>query len=476
MAMMDIYQRMPLGVQSLGVNAYALYLRIRRYNAGFRQTVARFKKNESLDGAGWERLQTERLRQILLHAARTVPHWRNLFGRLGLKENDLAHFAIKDLAGIPILTKEEIRSAPERFLSTSLEPWGTYYGTSGSTGTPLKIRFSQRMEIDLFALYEARVRNWAGVRLGMKRAMIGGRPIQPASVKTPPFHRYNAIDQQVYFSSCHISAENAIHYAKALEKHWPDYLVGISSAYALLGSFLLDQKIWVPAPRAVLCSADALTPEGRKTIERAFRCRTYDGWSSAEACSLISECECGSLHESPEAGIIELLDQNGDAVPPGEAGTIVCTGLLNLDQPLIRYRIEDLAVESARKDCACGRRMRIFDRIVGRLDEYVWTRDGIGNTRLARVWRGANGIREGQIIQESLDLIVLRIAAAPEFTPKDEEILRRNVAERLGDVRVHCEFVDHIERNSRGKFRAVISKVPPPDKRVKAFEAPDEDG
>ena len=472
---MDIYHRMPSWIQLVGINAYALYLRVRRYNAAFRKAVVRYRRNEPLDDAGWKSLQTERMRQVLVHAAKSVPHWRELFSRLGLRESDLAHFSINDLAVLPVLEKEEIRSKPERFLSSSLEPWGTYYGTSGSTGTPLKIRFSQRMEIDLFALYEARVRNCVGLHLGMTRAMIGGRPIQPAQVTTPPFHRYNAVDRQIYFSSCHISSQNAIHYAVALQKYSPDYLVGISSAYALLGSFFIEQNLSVPAPHAILCSADALTPKGRKTIERAFRAPAYDAWSSAEACGFISECECRRLHESPEAGIIELVDQNDEPVRPGEMGSMICTGLLNMDQPLIRYRIGDLAVEAPEEKCLCGRNMRVFDRILGRLDEYVWTSDGRGNTRLARIWRGTENVREGQIIQENLDLLVLRIAPTAKFSDKDEKILIQNVVERLGAVQVRLELVDHIPRNSRGKFRAVISKVPPPNNLVKEFEAPHED-
>ena len=85
---MNIYQKMPRGIQSLGINCYALYLRIRRYNRLFRNEVERFRKNESLDAAGWERLKTERLQLLLLHAAKTVPHWRDLFKRIGLKNED----------------------------------------------------------------------------------------------------------------------------------------------------------------------------------------------------------------------------------------------------------------------------------------------------------------------------------------------------------------------------------------------------
>jgi phenylacetate-CoA ligase len=118
--------------------------------------------------------------------------------------------------------------------------------------------------------------------------------------------------------------------------------------------------------------------------------------------------------------------------------------------------------------------MRIFDRIIGRLDEYVWTRGGCGNTRLARVWRGVENVREGQIIQESLDLFTLRIAPTPKFSKIDEEILKRNLVERVGTTEVRFEYVDHIPRNRSGKFKSVISRVDPPKEGIRDFAPYDE--
>ena len=65
-----------------------------------------------------------------------------------------------------------------------------------------------------------------------------------------------------------------------------------------------------------------------------------------EACGLITECEHGSLHISPDAGLLELLDANMQPVAAGVEGTVYCTGFLNYDQPLIRYNIGDTIILS----------------------------------------------------------------------------------------------------------------------------------
>ena len=74
----------------------------------------------------------------------------------------------------------------------------------------------------------------------------------------------------------------------------------------------------------------------RESIERAFLCKVYDGYSGVEACGLISENKSGELLFSPDTGILEVIDNDGNQVLNGESGEVISTGLLNYDQPLIK--------------------------------------------------------------------------------------------------------------------------------------------
>ena len=71
------------------------------------------------------------------------------------------------------------------------------------------------------AAFEARIRNWAGLTRLDSRGMIGGRRIIPEGVNKGPYHRYNLIERQVYFSAYHISSVTAPDYAAALNKYKP---------------------------------------------------------------------------------------------------------------------------------------------------------------------------------------------------------------------------------------------------------------
>ena len=140
----------------------------------------------------------------------------------------------------------------------------------------------------------------------------------------------------------------------------------------------------------------------KDTIEKVFRCKVFDAWSGIESCGLISECEKGSLHISPDIGIVEIINTKGKECVDGEMGEIICTGFLNYEQPLIRYRIGDYAVKSD-KTCNCGRAFPTIEEIVGRKEDLIFTPDGRELVRILAVFTGISEIKQGQIIQQKLD-------------------------------------------------------------------------
>ena len=162
----------------------------------------------------------------------------------------------------------------------------------------------------------------------------------------------------------------------------------------------------------------------------------------------------------PDFGIIEIVDEKSVPVSPGVEGRILCTGLLNEAQPLIRYEIGDLGVWSC-ESCPCGRsHLPVVQEIVGRLEDVVIGPNGRQMVRFHGIFIGLPTVLEGQVIQEASDRFVARVVATAGFGSKEENLIRRRFAERLGPVRVQIEQVREIPRTERGKFRAVISRLP----------------
>jgi phenylacetate-CoA ligase len=104
----------------------------------------------------------------------------------------------------------------------------------------------------------------------------------------------------------------------------------------------------------------------------------------------------------------------------------------------------------------------VLAKLVGRLEDAVIGPDGRQMVRFHGLFIDMPNVLEGQVIQEELSLIRVRVVGTGNFNAADAELIRRRVAqERLGDVRVIIERVAAIERTERGKFRSVISKLPP---------------
>jgi phenylacetate-CoA ligase len=68
-------------------------------------------------------------------------------------------------------------------------------------------------------------------------------------------------------------------------------------------------------------------------------------------------------------------------------------------------------------------------------------------------------IREAQIIQESLERVRVRFVPATGYMDRDGIAIMQRLRDRVGNMEIVLEQVDHIPRSASGKFRAVISKV-----------------
>ena len=458
-ALDQAYARCPVWLQTCGITLFGLAWKRRRFGSIFRKSVPDFVAREAFTPEQWLRYQEAELRRILVWSFDRVPYYRREWARVGFTRKRLEGFEVGQLNELPTVGKQDLRRAPADFIAKRRwQPWLHTYHTSGSTGTPLAVRMSSATHQTWSAAYEARCRLWAGVNHHMSRAMIGGRLVVPRANGAPPFWRYNPVERQLYLSAFHIAPGNVLDYVQALNTYRPDYLVGYASAHFFLARFIEEAALQVHAPRAVLTSSEKLTDTMRETLSRVYRCDVFDAYSGVEPCCLISECERHRLHVSPDVGIIELVASDGRVVGPGEEGEVVATGLINFDQPLVRYRLGDL-VSWDDQPCPCGRSMAVVRQLSGRVEDAIVGPDGRETVRFHGLYVGIASIQEAQVVQETLQTYTVRIVAPKGLSRSDRDLVVGRMRQRLGDVMVAVAEVPFIERTDRGKFQAVVSKV-----------------
>jgi phenylacetate-CoA ligase len=458
-----LYAALPVAFQHIAISAYGYTWKKRRFGGEFEQALKGFKDREHYTEQQWSDYIIGQLRKLVSHAFTTVPFYQQSFKRVGMGINDIQHFQFSDLSRLPFLEKNDLRVfGKSTLLSTQLEKGGEFFASSGSTGTPTQILFSHPMHQRWSAGFEARIRHWAGIDRFTPRGMIGGRRVIAEGISKPPFYRYNLFEKQVYFSAYHISANSVDDYVDGMKRYGVQYMTGYAMSNYFLARFIQESKIDAPPLKAVITSSEKLTPAMRQVFYDVYRCKTYDSWSGVEACGLVSECEHGSLHISPDIGIIELLDDSGKPVKPGETGEVVCTGLINFDQPLIRYRIGD-KMQLGDRPCACGRSMPVIKEIMGRMEDTVVGKDGREIVRFHGIFIDLPNLIEAQLIQEDYDVFTIKaVASNGTLTEKEQAIIRQRMESQLGKIQLSIEQVSAIPRNPNGKFQAVISKVKRP--------------
>lgn len=456
----SLYYKLPLSLQNLAITAFGYKWYKRRFGGIFKQELEECLKRDKYTNTQWKNYQEHKLQDLLLHANKTVPYYKELFAGLGLTDKDLGTFSMERLTDLPFLEKQTFRElGTTALLSSQLEPNGEFLFSSGSTGTPTKTRYSTAMHQRYFAIFERSINNWAGIDYKVPRGVIGGRRIIKEGVSKGPYYRYNSIEKQTYFSAYHISAKTAVNYLEGMIKNRVEYMTGYASANYFLARFIEEAGLKAPKLRAVLTSSEKLTDEMRDTFRRVYGCETFDSYNGVDLCNLISECEHHNLHVVPDVGIVEIIHPDGTPCKPGETGEIISTGLLNFDQPLIRYRMGDYVKLSTNQHCKCGRGMVVIEEIVGRMEDTIIGPDGREMVRFHGIFINIPSLIEAQVIQNTLTDFEIKMVVSRKPEEEELQLIKKRMNSQLGEINLDITIVDSIPRNAGGKFKAVISNV-----------------
>lgn len=454
--LLKLYHGLPAPARVVAANARGLYLRWWRYGRETPSLVSQARQRESWDPDRWGAWQKAEMANLLAHAARQVPHYREVWERRPTGD-------VGTLEAWPVLSKETLRTRPRTFLKDGSDPAQmSREQTSGTTGKPVVVWWSRRTAREWYALFEARVRMWNGVNRHDRWGMLGGQLVVPVRRTRPPFWVWNQSLNQLYLSSYHLAPQNVGDYLDAMRRYKVTYLFGYASSLYSVAQLAAELRLDAPPMRVAISNAEPLLGHQRAKIAEVFGCPVRDTYGMSEVVCGGSECSEGKMHLWPEVGVIEILrDDVDEPAAPGEPGRIVATGLLNREMPLIRYQTGDRgALEPEAMPCRCGRGLPVLRSIEGRFDDVIVTPDGRRVGRLDTVFKGGFAIREAQIVQDDLEHVRVQVVPAEGFGERDAIGVAQALQDRLGtDVKIRVECVESIPRTKAGKFRAVLSMV-----------------
>ncbi len=405
-------------------------------------------------------LQLSNLRAFLQDVAQHVPFYQERFAAVGFNPGTIT--STDDLARLPLLSKDDIRTHTEALKSTVAGPL-TRYNTGGSSGEPLIFYMGKaRKSHDVAAKWRAT--RWWGVDIGDRELVVWGSPVE-LSTQDRIKRLRDSVMRSHLLPAFEMSQQNLDRFVKAIQTSRPAMLFGYPSSLSLIALHAEQHNVVMNdlGIKVAFVTSERLYDEQRAIISRVFGCPVANGYGARDAGFIAHECPAGKLHISAEDMVVETVRPDGTRTGTAEAGEIVITHMATRDFPFIRYRTGDVGVLSE-EPCTCGRGLPVLEEVQGRSTDFVVAQNGTVMHGLALIYtvRDLPGVVRFKIEQMSIDHTTVLVVAGAEFGIAEEARIVRDFKSRLGDdVNIDVKRVDFIANERSGKFRYVVSHVKP---------------
>lgn len=302
---------------------------------------------------------------------------------------------VKRFADLPVLNKSFINAHRSALMNPHYRGRKFRKKTGGSTGEPLVYYTGpdsqSHLWAGLFLAWEA-----AGYRLGEPVAFLSGSSLYGNGYKQRVYYRLLNVGLMSAFD---LSPSRLTMYGAALRHGNYRLLYGYASAiHRVARHYLESGKRLDTALRAVVCTAEMLTPAMRADIESAFGVPCFNQYGCHDAGISAFECEeRNGWHLISTRCHPEIMS----------GGRLISTDLANRVMFMPRYDTGDLVQMSGRR-CNCGRSLPLIDAVLGRQNDVVVDDKGgaVHSSFFSILFREDPRIRAFQVVFDDSELII----------------------------------------------------------------------
>jgi len=423
--------------------------------AGLMAMQYQLEQSQWLSSTEIEQRQFGQAAVLLRHALDTVPWYRQRYGTHSVRGKLDRDF----WRSLPMLDRSEIQDNIELMKSTRIPPsHGNVreYGSSGSTGRPLKVLGSDTTHFFWLCL-TLRDHIWHKRDLAKKNGAIRTK------VKSGTYPGWGEWSNSIASGpSSTLSIQTDINeQLDWLLKEDPDYLITHPSNLHAMVSRAAERGMRPGKLCEVRTFGEMLQPDLRELVRKVWGIKLTDMYSAEEVGYIALQCpETDHYHIQSENLLVEILNERGEPCQPGETGEVVITTLHNFAMPLIRYRILDHA--EVGPPCPCGRGLPVIRRIAGRRRNMIVLPNGRTHwpSFHGDAWRDIAPVRQFQMIQHDINTIEIRVVCSRPMKAQEESAITTMLTEKLGypfDFRF--SYQDSIPHSPNGKYEDFISLV-----------------
>jgi phenylacetate-CoA ligase len=269
---------------------------------------------------------------------------------------------------LPFTDKDDIAAQNNEFLAVPMRDVADIVVSSGTTGAPTRVFYTDH---DLHRLAYNEEKSFLGCGLTPADRVLLTCTIDRCFIAGLAYYLGCREVGAATIRNGHANMAGHLDIIRRLE---PTAIVGVPTFIRKLGQYMISESMSpaeTPVSR-IICIGEptrnrdmALTRVGAD-VEKLWQAKTYSTYASSETITTFCECEAqagGHLH--PDLGLVEIVDENGDRVPPGESGEVVVTPLGVEGMPLIRFKTGDISF-LLDAPCPCGRTSSRLGPILGR--------------------------------------------------------------------------------------------------------------
>ncbi len=326
------------------------------------------EKYECMSREELNKLQSERLVEVIQRVYDNVKTYRDKMDKAGLKPADIK--SISDISKLPFTVKQDLRdNYPMGYFAAPKKDIVRVHASSGTTGKLTVVGYTKKD-----------IETWAEV---CARSLVCAGATQDSIVHVAYGYGLFTGGLGMHYGSeklgsitVPISGGNTGKQIMLLQDFEADILC-CTPTYAIYIADELDKLKIDPKSlklKAGIFGAEPWTEEMRAEIERRLDIKAYNiyGLSEISGPGVSMECEAQEgMHIFEDVFYPEIVDPvTLLPVEDGIDGELVFTTLTKEGIPLIRYRTRDIT-SLTHNQCKCGRTMVRMARVHGRTDDML---------------------------------------------------------------------------------------------------------
>lgn len=425
-----------------------------RFGPVFRQTQRDIRKAWTVPA--WGREERDRRLRSLLDAAAETGYYGAAPGYEALHDTQLS--PRQRLGRLPMLTRQSVTENHGGMLTVP-EQQLERVATSGTSGEPIVFWLDRSRGASEWAYVLSAWERRTGYQADDWRLRLRGAELPGGA------------DWFVQGSTGEVVLRVQALRPELIREHWQlalqrgiQYLHGMPSALTYMARLLeteLPEDEWRHSIRGIFTVSEEFTQAQAEVLERVFpqaRVANFYGLSERTAFAVMDDG--GQFHPEPLYGVVELVDEQGQAVEVGARGRIITTGLRLTGQPFLRYDTGDSALRTGTDPWG----QPIFREIRSRR-----RREGLicdDGSFLPAAILGVHSMevlaaRRFRFRQYEPGRVTFLVEPASGATDAQIKHLHTAMAAVVGDrIDLELEVVERLETPANGKERLVDQRIP----------------